>query len=67
MVHKTKNSLVIEIPTLSPHEELNVLSKDLLQLLIDNNSNYVTHNPKPSVYNLLQQMVPDIEQLEKGV
>ena len=67
MVHITNTGLTIEIETSSPHEELNLLSKDLLQLLMDNNVDYARHNPKVSVYNLLQQMMPDIGQLQKRV
>jgi hypothetical protein len=67
MVHITNNRLHIEIETTSPHEELHLLSKDLLQLLLDSNECYLQHDPKLSVYQLLHQMVPDISQLEKGV
>jgi hypothetical protein len=68
MVQITSKGLLIEIETESQHEYLNLLSSSLLQLLQDNSEHYHRDcDPRWAVFDLLQHLLPDMSQLEKGM
>jgi hypothetical protein len=68
MVRIHENKLIIEIETATPQEDLWLLNRSLLQLLLDNHEDYNDpFDPKISVYYFLQDIALTDVQLAKGI
>lgn len=68
MVKITEKGFIIEVETPAPYEDLSLLASGLLQMLRDATQDYTPQfDPRPQVCSLLQELLPNRKQFEKGL